>query len=198
MFKRLTGSLESDTALHGAALRGSGEAMAELYRRHGPLVYRFALRMSQDASIAEEITQETFVALLEHTSRFDPSRATLSTWLCGIARHQLLKHFERNSRYQTADDDDEIYDPPSPEDGPDRCLARKEDVEAVRRGIDELPRPLKEVLLLCELEELTYEQTSLILAIPVGTVRSRLHRAKLRLQSLLRPAATTTRKESLR
>ncbi|WP_260703654.1 RNA polymerase sigma factor [Edaphobacter flagellatus] len=198
MFKRLTRSPESDADLHRAALQGRGEAMAELYRRHGPLVYRFTLRMSQNASIAEEITQETFLALLEHTGRFDPSRGSLSTWLCGIARHQLLKHFERNSRYQSADDEDNTYDPPSPEDTPDQRLTREEAVAAVRDGIDTLPLPLKEVLLLCEIEELSYEQASLILAIPVGTVRSRLHRAKLRLQPLLRPVATTTGKETPR
>src|SRR5437899_1361202 len=142
MFERLTRGLgstsgESDTELHRAALRGSGEAMAALYRRHGPLVYRFTLRMSQNASIAEEVTQEVFLALLRHTDRFDPQRgAALSTWLCGIARRQMLKHLERNGRYQATDSEDDIFDLPSPEDSPALWLTRKEAVEAVRQGVD--------------------------------------------------------------
>ena len=172
--------------------------MATLYRRHGPLVYRFTLRMSQNPSIAEEVTQEVFLALLRHTDRFDPSRSALSTWLCSIARNQLSKYFERNMRYQSVDEDEETFDPPSFEDSPALWLTRKEVVEAVRQGIDTLPVPLKEVLLLCEFEDMTYEQAAYILNVPIGTIRSRLHRAKLRLQPLLRPVATVTGKESPR
>lgn len=199
MFKRLTGSPdanhESDVDLHRACLYGSGEAMAELYRRYGPLIYRFTVRMSQNPNIAEEITQETFLALLEHTDRFDPGRGSLSTWLCSIARHHLLKHFERNKHYRIEDHEEDFFDPPAEDDPPDRYLVRKEAAAAVRQGIDTLPLPLKEVLLLCEFEELPYQEVSLILAIPVGTVRSRLHRAKLRLQSLLRPVVIPAGKE---
>ena len=202
MFERLTqrelNGGESDTELHRAALRGNGEAMAALYRRHGPLVYRFTLRMSQNASIAEEVTQEVFLALLRHTDRFDPDRSAMSTWLCSIARNQLSKHYERNMRYQQADEEEEAFDPPSLEDSPALLLIRKEAVEAVRQGVDTLPAPLKEVLLLCEFEEMTYEQAAYILNVPIGTVRSRLHRAKLRLQPLLRPVATFTGKEDPR
>ena len=81
---RLDGEL-SDGELHRAALAGSGEAMAALYRRHGGLVYRFTLRMSRNDAVAEEITQEVFLALLTQIDRFDAERGELSTWLCGIA-----------------------------------------------------------------------------------------------------------------
>src|SRR5215469_9673873 len=92
--RRLDGEL-SDGELHRAALAGSSDAMAALYRRHGGLVYRFTLQMSRNAAIAEEITQEVFLALLTHIDRFDTDRGALSTWLCGIARRQLWKHLER-------------------------------------------------------------------------------------------------------
>lgn len=187
---------ESDGELHQAALRGDGEAMAALYRRHGPLVYRFTLRMSQNASVAEEVTQEVFLALLRHADRFDSSRSALSTWLCSIARNQLSKHFERNLRYEPADEEDETFDPPSNEDSPALLLTRKEAVEAVREAIDALPIPLKEVVLLCQFEDMSYEEAACILKIPLGTVRSRLHRAKLRLQTSLRPLACVAGKES--
>ena len=100
MFEQLKRSLTqtnlTDAELHRAALAGNAEAMATLYRRHGGLVYRFTLRMSGDAAVAEEITQEVFLALLSRLDRFDAERALLSTWLCGIARRQLWKHLERN------------------------------------------------------------------------------------------------------
>src|SRR3569833_885496 len=100
MFNRLRRRLRdgelSDDELHRAALIGSGEAMAALYRRHGGLVYRFTLQMSRNDSVSEEITQEVFLALLTQIDRFDAARGTLSTWLCGIARRQLWKHLERS------------------------------------------------------------------------------------------------------
>jgi len=91
---RLDGEL-SDEELHRAALAGSGEAMSALYRKHGGLVYRFTLQMSRDVAVAEEITQEVFLALLTQIGRFDAGRGTHSTWLCGIARRQLWKYLER-------------------------------------------------------------------------------------------------------
>src|ERR1700722_8051324 len=99
MFERLMGGRRSDeqrdAELHKAALKGSGEAMAMLYRRHGGLVYRFTLRMSRDEAIADEVTQEVFLALLRRLDRVDAEKAALPTWLCGIARRQLWKHLER-------------------------------------------------------------------------------------------------------
>ena len=181
----------SDPELLLAAQQGSSDALAALYQRHSPLVYRFTLRLSRDTATAEEITQEVFLALLRQADRYDSQRANLSTWLCGIARRQLWRHLERNERFvpiDSPDSDAEPFDPPSPDDDPAQHLTRAEAIAAVRQGLDELPLLFKEVIVLCELEELTYQQVSLILAIPIGTVRSRLHRARARLATLLRPA----------
>jgi RNA polymerase sigma-70 factor, ECF subfamily len=197
MFERLTGRQhideKSDAELHRAVLDGSGDAMAALYRRHGGLIYRFTMRMSRDALIAEEVTQEVFLALLNLPDRFDPKRAALSTWLCGIARRQLWKHLERFDSYATSEDD--TPEAESLDDSPVTWLMRQEAVAAVRLGLEELPIPLKEVIVLCELEEMTYEQAALILAVPIGTVRSRLHRAKVRLATLLRGDTVSTERE---
>jgi len=184
--RRLDGEL-SDGELHRAARAGSGEAMAELYRRHGGLVYRFTLRMSRDVAAAEEITQNVFLALLTQIDRFDAARGSMSTWLCGIARRQLWKHLERSEAATVFGLDEEgAAELPSPDDGPAEILLRREAVEAVRAGMDELPPALREVVILCALEEMSYEQAAQVLAVPVGTVRSRLHRAKARLADLLR------------
>ena len=198
MFERRRHSANhaSDAELTQALRRGNGEAMAELYRRHGALVFRFTLRMSQNASVAEEITQEVFLALLRQPDHFDPQRAALSTWLCGIARRQLWKHLERHERFVPIESDDEPFDAVSPDLDPAAWLTRQEAVASVREGLDRLPLPLKEVIILCELEELTYEQAAQILAIPIGTVRSRLSRAKGRLALLLRGVAVCAEKEN--
>jgi len=173
----------SDADLHQAALQGSGDAMGALYRRHGGLVYRFTLRMSQDATIAEEVTQEVFLALLSQLDRFDPNRAALSTWLCAIARRQLWKHLGRDDRNAATEDD--AREAESLDDSPMTLLLRQEAVATMWRGLDELPLPLREVIVLCELEEMSYEETAAVLGVPLGTIRSRLHRAKARLARLL-------------
>ena len=189
MFERWMGrhsaEEQSDAELHRDALGGSREAMATLYRRHGSLVYRFTLRMSGDASIAEEVTQEVFLALLRQLARFDPQRASLATWLCGIARRQLWKHLGRLGEVSTADAEDGSAEIESSADSPATWLIRREAVDLVRLGVEELPPQFKEVIVLCEFEEMSYEQVAVILEIPVGTVRSRLHRAKARLAKIL-------------
>jgi RNA polymerase sigma-70 factor (ECF subfamily) len=193
--RRLDGEL-SDAELHRAALAGSDEAMAALYRKHGGLVYRFTLQMSRNDAVAEEITQEVFLALLTQIDRFDAERGTLSTWLCGIARRQLCKHLERNQPAAVFDfDGDSAPELRCPNDGPAELLLRHEAVAAVRAGMDELPPVLREVVILCALEEMSYEQAAHVLAVPVGTVRSRLHRAKTRLAGLLRGEMANTERK---
>lgn len=196
MFKwqRRSPSEKSDAVLVQALRLGDGEAMAELYRRHGALVYRYVLRVGRDASIAEEVTQEVFLVLLRQAENFDAERAALSTWLCGIARRQLWKHFDRFDQVELAELDDELRGI-STSGGPEEWLSRKEAVATVREGIDQLPVLLKEVIVLCELEEFTYEQASVVLAVPVGTVRSRLHRAKAKLALVLRGFSVCAEKE---
>jgi len=192
--RRFDGEM-SDEELHRAVLAGSGEAMAALYRRHGGLVYRFTLQMSRNAAVAEEITQEVFLALLTQVHRFDAARGMLSTWLCGIARRQLWKYLERSGAAAVFDCDDEAAELPCPCDGPAETLLRGEAVAAVRAGMDDLPLVLREVLTLCALEEMSYEQAAEVLAVPVGTVRSRLHRAKARLAGLLRGEMANTERK---
>jgi RNA polymerase sigma-70 factor (ECF subfamily) len=185
----------TDEQLHRSALAGSGEAMAALYKRYGGLVYRFTLRMCGSTSIAEEITQEVFLALLTQLDRFDAARGSLSTWMCGIARRKLWTHLERSKDALFDFDEDTAAELPCADDGPVELLLRQEAVAAVRAGMDELPPLLREVVILCALEEMSYEQAAHILAVPIGTVRSRLHRAKARLAGLLRTEMADTEGE---
>ena len=165
---------------------GSEEAMAQLYRRHGGLVYRFSLRLIQDESIAEEVTQDVFLALLGHADRFDPERGSMATWLCGIARRLVWKQLRFRQRDLASPPEEELDEIASTEDDPFVTMSRKQAVLAVERGIGELPAALREVIVLCELEEMNYQDAASVLGVPVGTVRSRLHRAKHRLALLLK------------
>jgi RNA polymerase sigma-70 factor (ECF subfamily) len=192
--RRLNGEL-SDEELHRAALAGSSEAMAALYQRHGGLVYRFTLQMTRNDAIAEEITQEVFLALLTQIDRFDAARGKLSTWLCGIARRQLWKYLKRSDAALLDLDEASAEELQCPSDGPAEILLRREAVAAVRAGMDELPPALREVVILCALEEMSYEQAAQVLTVSVGTVRSRLHRAKARLAGLLRGEMANTERK---
>ncbi len=176
---------ESDKELCEALSSDGERAMAAIYRRHGGLVYRFAMRLSQDQSVAEDVTQEVFLALLKRNEGFDSSRASLSTWLCAIARNQIWKHLERSRRQLLAEPFEDAFEASCSDDDPGIALTRREGIAAVQRGIDDLPAVFKEVVILCELEEMTYEEASAVIGVPVGTVRSRLHRAKGRLALLL-------------
>lgn len=193
--RQLEGDL-SDEKLQKAALAGSGDAMAALYQRHGGLVFRFTLGMSKNRALAEEITQEVFLALLTQIGRFDAGRGTLSTWLCGIARRQLWKHLGRYDATMISElDEKSAAESTSPDDGPAELLLRQEAIAAVRAGMEELPPVLREVVILCALEEMSYEEAAHALAVPVGTVRSRLHRAKTRLAGLLRGEMANTERK---
>src|SRR5580692_11465555 len=86
--------MESDEKLLVGALGGDEDSFTALYRRRNGPVYRFALHMSGDAGVAEDVTQEVFLALLESGGRFDPSRGTLLSFLYGIARHRVLRRIE--------------------------------------------------------------------------------------------------------
>ena len=181
-----------DDELHRALVGGSEEAMAELYSRHGGKVYRFALRLMQDESTAEEVTQEVFLALLGQSDRFDAKRGSLSTWLCGIARRLVWKHLRARNRNLCLATEGDVDEFESTDDDPAVTLNRKQALEAVEQGLRDLPPNLREVVVLCELEEMRYEDVAAVLGVPIGTVRSRLHRAKHRLACLLAPEPART------
>ena len=164
-----------------AMAAGSEEAFTALYRRHQASVFRFAWHMSGDEAVAEETTQETFLALIRSPQRFDPRRGPLEAWLLGIARRQVLGHLRRESGYVELQLDVSGQDCDLLEN-----LGREQRIAAVRHGLLELAPHYREVIVLCDLEEQDYETASQALGCPVGTVRSRLHRGRALLAGILR------------
>ena len=179
---------ESDERLLARMLDGDEEAFAALYRgRQGP-VYRFALHMTNSVAAAEDITQEVFLALLENGHRFDSSRGSLLSFLYGIARNHALRRIEKNWRQETLM---LIEDQSGNEDLLDDVM-RRETVEQVRQAVVSLPPMYREAVVLCYLENLSYEEAAAVLECPVGTVRSRLSRGRVILaQKLIRHAVGT-------
>lgn len=171
-------------------LAGSEEALALLYRRRQAGIYRFALQMSGSKTIAEDVTQEVFLFLMRQAEVFDPARGSVSAFLLGVARNHVLRRLrvEQNLTPLGDDFDDDL---PLLNTSADFCpledLTRAETIESVRRAILSLPSKYREVIVLCELQDVSYGETAEILGCAIGTVRSRLHRARALLLAKLRP-----------
>jgi RNA polymerase sigma-70 factor (ECF subfamily) len=150
---------------------------------------RFSSAMCRSRQAAEDMVHDTFVALLREPLNFDPALGTVFGYLCGVLRHRVSRHFRHEKRWVALDTDNDSSPAHSlDEDGPADEIARSEITAAFRRAMLELPLQHREVISLCDLEELPYATVAGILSCPVGTVRSRLHRARalltLRLASL--------------
>jgi RNA polymerase sigma-70 factor (ECF subfamily) len=193
----------TDDRLLRRMIAGDEDAFAALYRRRHPAIYRFALHMTGNPSIAEDVTQEVFMTLIREPKRFDPTRGTLGGFLFGIARNHLRKRWEQERRLVSfagdADDLDDLLSAAaaspngnghSHSHGPAHLVRDEftslETVGRVRQAISTLPENYREVVILCELEELSYDEAASALGCPVGTVRSRLHRARAILLEKLR------------
>ena len=180
-----------DSELLRSMLAGDEEAFALLYRRQQGSVYRFALQMSGSKSIAEDVTQEVFLFLMREGHVFDPARGALGAFLLGVARNHVLRRMRVEHLLTPIGDDDDA----------DACLAvsetdlrplddlaRAETIELVRKAVLSLPAKYREVVVLCELQDVSYGEAAEILDCAIGTVRSRLHRARALLVAKLRPA----------
>ena len=171
----------TDPELLDRMASGDREALAIIFRRHHGTVYRFSRQMLGSKEAAEDVTQDVFVALTRTAGRFNPSTASLSTYLYGIARNLVLQRYKRSrSRIEVDIDaiggDDEAALAVS-NDPTDR-LTRVQAARQLRQAILRLPVHYREVVVLCELNGLSYEDAAAVAGCPVGTVRSRLSRAR--------------------
>ncbi len=180
----------ADSELLRSMLAGDEEALALLYRRRQGSVYRFALQMSGSKSIAEDVTQEVFLFLMREGHVFDPARGSLSAFLLGVARNHVLRRMRVDQLLTPLGDDgdDEQAFVSDSELRPLDELARAETVELVRKAVLSLPAKYREVVVLCELQDVSYGEAAGVLGCAIGTVRSRLHRARALLLAKLRPA----------
>jgi RNA polymerase sigma-70 factor (ECF subfamily) len=175
-----------DERLLEMASSGDETAFALIYERHRQLVFRFAYRFLQSKELAEEITHDCFLSLFKEPRRFkaDGQKASLRTYLCAAARNLAFKRLRRVGS-ETAIDEEVLTMVFSQE--PLRQLLAAEVSEAVRKAIGELPPLQRESLILFEYEELSLAEIAEIAGVDIGTVKSRLYRARQRLRIVLAP-----------
>jgi RNA polymerase sigma-70 factor (ECF subfamily) len=165
-------SRQSDRRLIDRLQKGDRDALAELYRVHHTAVYRFALYLTADPGAAAEVTQDVFIWLMDHADRYDPHRGQLSAYLGGVTRKLAGKR-------RIADRQFSLLHEPVDDRFPAAARSMESDrVPELRRAIAALPPGYRATVGLCDLDGKSYEEAAALLDVPVGTVRSRLHRAR--------------------
>lgn len=173
----------TDAARVARVIAGDHEAFADLYRQYRPDVYRFAAHMTGSAVVAEDLTQDVFLTVIREIGRYDPARGALLGWLLGITRNHV-RRWQHRRRWQTlAGLDDTRLGVVSSDPLADLDRAREE--AALKRALCALPIRYREVIVLCDLQEVSYDAAAHALNCPVGTIRSRLHRGRSRLSRAL-------------
>jgi RNA polymerase sigma-70 factor (ECF subfamily) len=167
---------------------GSGDqgAFLELYETHRLPVFRFAYRLLGSAELAEDVTHDCFLSLIRKPENFVASRGSLRTYLYAAARNLAMKHFRSAGRETTLDDLGEEQDSIVPvREEPLHQLLEAELSEKVREAVQRLPALQREALVLFEYEGLSLSEIAAVVGADVGTVKSRLYRARERLKSAL-------------
>lgn len=181
-----------EAALLARVLRGDRPALALLYRRESGPVYRYALALVGDEAAALDAMQEAFTQLLLSPQGFEPGRGTLGAYLAGIARHQLLARWRDARRFVALMDGDEQDDSEAaPVDAADadaaaeQRLVQLQQSDALWAAVRRLAWSQREALVLVDLQERSYEEAAAVAGTSVDVLRSRLHRARARLATLL-------------
>ena len=182
------GLMDADGDLLHRISRGDESAFLMFYRRHQGSVFRFAFQMGGSAEIAEEVTQDVFMVVIKSALRYDSSRGSVAAYLYGVARNFVLRRLEEERPYLTALDDPESEQVglARSEQDPLGDLTRNERIESLRKAVLALPPAYREVVVLCDLHELDYAEAASALGCAIGTIRSRLHRARALLTEKMR------------
>jgi len=173
----------NDLELVRRAGKGDEAAFLLLYERFRKGVFDFAYRLLGSQAAAEDIMHDCFASVIANFHRFDPKRASIRTYLFAAARNLACKHLR---------DPDNEASGELPEDleadaGPLDLLLGNELCDVVRTAIGRLPPLQREVLLLCEYEDLALAEIAAVVNADVGTVKARLHRARVNLKRMLAP-----------
>ncbi len=175
-----------DAALMARVVEGDEDAFAHLVVRYEHGLYNYLMRMVQDEALAADLLQETWLRVFQHAARYDATR-TLSTWLYTIASRccldalRLRRRLDQSARQVPGSEATPAQGPSDPHDQ----LLAQEKLVAVRRAIQALPELERAVVLLRHYDGLSYQDMSEIVQCPLGTVKSRLHRAVRHLHQML-------------
>jgi len=159
----------------------------QAFDQHKDAVYAFAFRMTGSAEVAEDVAQDCFMQLLRHPGRFDPARGSLRAFVLGVTRNLVFRHWRDEARMDRLDEDQE-WPAPNPGDGSVTMM--------VAGAVQSLAPLQREAVVLFEYEGFTLEEIAKLVGADVGTVKSRLHRARERLRRALAPVRETKGQKS--
>jgi len=172
----------SDETLVALIAAGDKNAMRTLYARHSARVFRFLLRIVDNAATAEDLVSETFIDVWQQASRFE-ARSKASTWLLGIARHKALSSL-RQRRFDQLDDGAFAL-VPDPSDDPEADAGRQSSAAVLRACLRQLPPAQREILDLIYYHEQSIADVARIIGVPENTVKTRAFYARKRLAELM-------------
>jgi len=183
----------SDAELVEQVRRGRLEAFGELVSRHQECIYNTAYYLVGNDEDAQDVAQDVFLKAYRNIGTFE-RKAKFSTWLYGIMLNTVRSVWRKQGLRSGAlslsarpEDEAAAADPESEREGPVHATVRAETVAAVRGAIEELEGELKEILVLRDIEGLSYEDIAEALGVPLGTVKSRIFRARYCVKEKLRP-----------
>ncbi|WP_460399384.1 RNA polymerase sigma factor [Actinophytocola sediminis] len=175
LLRRPGSGSEPDDVLLGRVGRGDAEALTVLYQRHADGLFWFLLRLAGDRMLAEEILQDTLLAVWRGAASF-AGRSQVRTWLYGVARRQAHNRLRATRPVEAGLD--EVAELSAAEPGPEELALASVERERVLAAIDQLSLVHREVVLLTFIGELSQVEIAVVVGVPVGTVKSRLHNAR--------------------
>jgi len=176
-----------DLNLYRQLAKGCEEAFSILYERYQGPIFRFAWHMSGNDATAEDVTQEVFMQLIRNPGGYDSAKGSVAGYLFGIARNLTRRRMGRTRLDEPLAEDGNEGNESAPACETDLLaeLTRADLLECLQKAVLVLPEQYREVIVLCELEEMSYPDAARILQCPLGTIASRLHRARVMLKAKL-------------
>lgn len=167
------------------ALRGDREAFRRLFEFFAPRIKGYLLRTGSSEAEAEEIAQETMIALWRKADRFDPATSGAVAWIYTIARNLRIDAVRRGRRAERMLQDIEAEYRPEPAESTESAFSRSQEAGHIELALQRLPAQQSEIIRLSFLEERPHSEIAGLLGIPLGTVKSRVRLAMNRLRELL-------------
>ncbi|MGV8894076.1 MAG: sigma-70 family RNA polymerase sigma factor [Burkholderiaceae bacterium] len=159
------------------AQKGNGKAFSEIVARYQDRIYRFMVRLTHSPDTALDLTQDTFLRAYQGLERWRPD-AQFKTWLFRIARNLAFDHLRRDKRVVFVELEDDFALQADSAAGPEATLETAQRYRLLETALTKLPPEHREILLLREIEEMTYDEIALVLELNLGTVKSRIARAR--------------------
>ncbi len=193
--KTITGSLDPDYTIVERCLSGDAAAWEDLVRTHTRRVYGLCYRFTGKEAEAQDLTQDVFMRVFRALGSFRSTEGSFSTWLARLTRNLLIDHYRRTRNERVTDSIEEQVPGieqragnggVSPMRRPDSAVAGREASELLQSALGKLSPELRETIILRDLQEMEYREIAEVLAIPEGTVKSRLNRGRAELARMLK------------